>query len=100
MLLMALGSRMAKAMACGTPCVAFTIGGMKDMITHRENGYLAKAFEVDELAQGILWLLDSPERLEASKNKARQKAVQAYALPIQDKRYLSLYEELAASRRQ
>lgn len=42
-----------ESMSCGTPVVAFDIGGMPDMIKHNENGYLAKAFDSVDLANGI-----------------------------------------------
>src|SRR5690606_32116939 len=29
-----------EALCCGVPCVAFSIGGMPDMISHQQNGYL------------------------------------------------------------
>jgi glycosyltransferase involved in cell wall biosynthesis len=34
-----------EAMACGTPAVAFNIGGIPDLIEHEYNGYLARPFE-------------------------------------------------------
>ncbi|MEX2411860.1 MAG: glycosyltransferase, partial [Candidatus Paceibacterota bacterium] len=33
-----------EAMSCGTPVVAFNIGGVPDMVDHKENGYLAESF--------------------------------------------------------
>ncbi len=48
-----LSNPLTEAMACGVPVVAFDVGGMTDMIVHRENGYLAKAFDCEELAEGI-----------------------------------------------
>ncbi len=54
-----------EAMACGTPCVAFDIGGMADMIEHKKNGYLARPFDVHDLAYGISWVLEDEERRRA-----------------------------------
>ena len=33
-----------EAIACGTPCAAFNIGGMPEIIEHCSNGYLARPF--------------------------------------------------------
>lgn len=45
----------AEALAVGTPVVAFDVGGLRDLITHKENGYLAERGRVESLAEGILW---------------------------------------------
>ena len=39
-----------EAQACGTPVVAFNIGGLPDIVEHQCTGYLAKAFETEDLA--------------------------------------------------
>lgn len=48
-----LANTVMEALSCGTPTVAFNIGGMPDMIKHQQNGYLAKAFDAGDLAKGI-----------------------------------------------
>lgn len=48
-----LSNTVMEALACGTPVVAFNVGGMRDMIDHKKNGYLAKAFDVDDFVIGI-----------------------------------------------
>jgi len=47
-----------ESLACGTPCVAFDVGGMPDMIEHRRNGFLASPYSTDELAAGVNWALE------------------------------------------
>jgi glycosyltransferase involved in cell wall biosynthesis len=86
-----------EAMACGTPCIGFKLGGIPDMIDHRINGYLANPLDVDDLTQGINWVLDDADRLDVLSHQARVKTEQAFALDIQARRYQALYEELLAS---
>jgi glycosyltransferase involved in cell wall biosynthesis len=83
-----------EAIACGTPCVAFKIGGMPDMIEHQQNGYLAQAYESEDLAQGIAWVLENKERHQKLCDRARQKAEQEFTLKQQASRYLSLFHQL------
>jgi glycosyltransferase involved in cell wall biosynthesis len=81
-----------EALACGTPCVAFKIGGMADMIEHRENGYLAHPYDIEDFVKGIAWVLEEPKnRLIAC---AREKVEREFALEIQAERYLQLYERI------
>ena len=85
-----------EATACGTPCVAFKIGGMPDMIEDRANGYLASPFETEDLAKGIGWVLEDSERLQNMSAYARSKAEREFALEIQARRYQTLYREILA----
>jgi glycosyltransferase involved in cell wall biosynthesis len=83
-----------EAIACGTPCVAFKIGGMPEMIEHQQNGYLAQPFEVEDLAKGIAWVLEDRERHQKLCKHARQKAEQEFTSELQAQRYVSLFNEI------
>ena len=83
-----------EALACGTPCVAFSIGGVPDMIDHHENGYLCRPFDCQDLADGILWILENEERREALSKNARQKVLTTYEPRIVGNQYLNLYQKL------
>lgn len=48
-----------EALSCGTPAVAFHIGGIPELITHRQNGYLAKPYDTADLANGIYETLNN-----------------------------------------
>lgn len=84
-----------ESLACGTPVVAFGIGGMPDAISHGINGYLAKPFESDDLANGIKTVMNKKESdyLELSKN-ARRTAEEKFVLTTQAKNYIRYYEKL------
>lgn len=83
-----------EALACGTPCVAFNIGGMPDMIEHQKNGYLALPFEVEDLARGIAWVLEDKQHWQSLSWRARKKVEQEFTLERQAKTYLKLFEEI------
>ncbi|MCU0534000.1 MAG: glycosyltransferase family 4 protein [Hydrococcus sp. Prado102] len=83
-----------EALACGTPCVAFKIGGMPDMVEHQQNGYLAAPYEIEDFANGIAWILETKQRHQKLCDRAREKVEQEYTLDRQGQRYLSLYDEI------
>lgn len=88
-----LPNTVAEAMACGTPCAAFAINGLPDMITHRIDGWLAKPFDPEDLAAGIRWIAVHPQPEELGRC-AREKALREYSLDVMTARYVSLYDEL------
>jgi glycosyltransferase involved in cell wall biosynthesis len=88
-----LPNTLLEALACGTPCVSFGIGGIPEAIDHQINGYVANPFEPQELAIGIDWVLNNTEKLNL-RDQARQKAIKEYSLVIQADRYKSFYESL------
>ncbi|MFN8447788.1 MAG: glycosyltransferase family 4 protein [Anaerolineae bacterium] len=87
-----------EAMACGTPCVGFRIGGIPDMIDHQVNGYTAKPYEVDDLAHGIAWILEDHERWRSLSMNASSKVQQQYEDSSVTGRYIALYETLLTAR--
>lgn len=90
----AFGQTASEALSCGTPVVAFNATGLKDIVDHQQNGYLATPFEVEDLAKGIAWVIEDEERQQKLQFQARQKSLQEFAKNVQAQRYLSLYEEI------
>jgi len=83
-----------ESMACGTPCVAFNIGGMPDMIQHKKNGYLAESIESNDLAAGILWIMKSHDRWKELSVNSREKALQDYNSIKIAQSYIDIYNKL------
>jgi len=88
-----LPNTVAEALACGTPCVAFDVNGLPDMIDHQKNGWLARPFDSAHLAEGIGWVVGHPQP-EELRRAARQKALSEYSLDVMQKRYVALYNDL------
>lgn len=80
-----------ESMACGTPCVGFNIGGIPEMIDHKQNGYVAEYKNAQDLAAGIHWVLNEANYEELSKN-AREKVVSHYNEEVIADRYIELYQ--------
>ncbi|EED36626.1 glycosyl transferase, group 1 [Luminiphilus syltensis NOR5-1B] len=88
----AFGQTASEAHACGTPVVAFDIGGLPDTVDHLLTGYLAKPFDVYDLAAGIQWVLDSPLKDDLGK-LARAKAEKYFDPAMVAKQYIDVYEK-------
>jgi glycosyltransferase involved in cell wall biosynthesis len=89
-----LSNTVMESLACGTPVVAFNIGGMPDMIDHRGSGYLAEPYEIDDLANGIKWVLEDNARRDLLCRHARETTVERYALKAVANRYRALYSDI------
>jgi glycosyltransferase involved in cell wall biosynthesis len=90
----AFGQTASESLACGTPAVAFNATGLKDIVVHQQNGYLARPFEMEDLAQGIAWVLEDRDRHQKLRYHARQTAEKEFTPELQAHRYLSLFTEI------
>jgi glycosyltransferase involved in cell wall biosynthesis len=83
------GYTACEAMACGTPVVAFPVGGLKEQITHMENGYLAKFKDPDDLAKGIEYCCENSAILGENARKSALK----YSYENTAMKYLEVFEQ-------
>ncbi len=89
----AFGQTACEAMSCATPVVAFATTGLLDIVDHKVNGYLAKAFDTKDLANGIEWALNASNYDELCQN-AREKVVNTFDSKLVAKKYIALYEKI------
>ncbi|MCF7980023.1 MAG: glycosyltransferase family 4 protein [Chromatiaceae bacterium] len=85
-----------EAHACATPVIAFNTGGLPDIVAHQRTGYLAKAFETDDLARGIAWVLAQRETGRLGE-QARERAVERFTAPVVAEHYQRVYAQAAHS---
>lgn len=81
----------AEAMSCGVPCVGFHIGGIPEMITHKEDGYVARYKDAGDLAEGISYVLSNDHH--ARLGEAAHKAAYRYSEDHVALQYIKVYEQ-------
>ena len=82
-----------EAMACGTPCVGFNIGGLSDLVDHKVNGWLAEPFNTQSLIAGVEWVLNN-SNTRGPQTQARNKIVDRFEITNTSKQYCQLYEDV------
>ena len=88
-----LPNTIVEAMACGVPCVGFNVGGIPEMIGHKQDGYVADYCDSIDFAQGISWCLNEA-RHSAFSAAARSSALAAYSERAVAHRYQQIYSSL------
>ena len=83
------GLTAAESLACGTPVTCFDTSGLKDIVDHKVNGYRANCYDHQDLAEGILWLLDQggPDIHQACVKKAES----AFDINLVVNKYINIY---------
>jgi glycosyltransferase involved in cell wall biosynthesis len=83
-----------EALACGVPTVAFSVGGLCDIVREGVTGALVPVGEVEALAKAIRKVLEDPAGRANMALECRKAALLEHTLEIQAKRYLTVYERL------
>ncbi len=83
-----------ESLACGTPVVGFSVGGIPDMVRPDITGYLAAAGDVRALRAAIIRLLKDDNIRTEMGIACREIATNEYALQLQASRYVEVYEKM------
>jgi glycosyltransferase involved in cell wall biosynthesis len=82
-----------ECLACGTPVVAFTTGGIPDMVKHEYNGYLAAYRSAESFTDGMEWVINHPHRKQLQQ-QARQTIMDGFSEQVIAKKHIELYRKL------
>ena len=88
-----LSNAIMESLACQTPVVAFDVGGNRDLIVHTRNGYLAKPYDVIDLAKGVNWVLNH-EDLSLLARNARGHVLDNFSFDKVVPKYIDLYQTM------
>ncbi|NBP64420.1 MAG: N-acetyl-alpha-D-glucosaminyl L-malate synthase BshA [Bacteroidetes bacterium] len=79
-----------EAMACGVPVIGTNLGGIPEVITHSENGYIAELGDIKRMAKYALELLSNKKKWELFSTNCRQSAIDNFDIH----RIVPMYEAL------
>lgn len=85
-----------EAQTCGRPVVSFDIGGLPDIVVHHGTGYLAPAFDVEALAEGVIQSIDDAGHDGNWGRAAREHATATWSAEAVVPQYLDVYARAMA----
>ncbi len=85
-----------ESLACGTPVVSFTTGGIPDMVRHEYNGYLAQYRSAESFADGMEWVINHSDK-DKLQYQARLTVMDRFAERIVAAKHIQVYQKLTAS---
>jgi glycosyltransferase involved in cell wall biosynthesis len=67
------------------------VGGVSDIVTHQDNGYLAEPNNVDDLERGVRWVLMTDNN-ETERRRLHEGIRSKFAYPVVAAQHLSMLE--------
>lgn len=86
-----------EAQACGTPAVAFAVGGIPEIVEHEKNGWLAPARDVQALATCLRQALNNSSKYRPY---CRTHALEKFSLQLHVQSYKELYHSFLKGEQQ
>ena len=83
-----------EAMACEEPVIASRVGGIPEVVTDGETGFLSEVGDVEKMANDAARLLSDPEMRQAMGKRARESAITRYRTDIVIPQYLDFYKQV------
>ncbi|MBN1222370.1 MAG: glycosyltransferase [Candidatus Aminicenantes bacterium] len=87
------GRTIIEALSVRTPVVAVKSGGIPEIISHGENGYLLESREPEELKKAICTFIREREAFDRAANRGEAMVVERFSLKNQKKLLESVLEE-------
>lgn len=85
-----------EAMACEVPVVASRVGGVPEVVTDGETGFLSEVGDVAKMAKDASTLLSDKNLRQQMGQRARESALSRYRTDIVIPQYLEFYETVLA----
>jgi N-acetyl-alpha-D-glucosaminyl L-malate synthase BshA len=86
-----------EAMACEVPVIASRVGGIPEVITDGETGYLSELGDVEKMSADAALLLGDGDLRREMGARARSSAVSRYSTDLVIPQYIEFYERVLAA---
>jgi glycosyltransferase involved in cell wall biosynthesis len=81
------------------PVLATDVGGTADIVSNLETGMLVEAGKVEQIVEGLSYLLDNPEHATKMVDNGKQKIMANYEFAIRVQKIEALYESMVSKNR-
>lgn len=88
-----------ESLACGTPVLAFPVGGIPEMVVPSKTGFLAAKLSPESLAEALASALADPEQLREMRERCRKYAEEIWNPEKLMRQFAELARELVAESR-
>lgn len=89
-----------EAMACGTPVIGSSVGGIKYTVVDGETGYLVPPNSPLALGDRLAQMFNDPKKLEEMGRQARRRALEMFTWEKVSQQIAQIYKEVIAEARQ
>ena len=87
-----------EAQACEVPVIASRLGGIPEVVTDNETGFLSDLGDTEKMSDDVMKLLNDPDMRIAFGKKARELAISRYDSRKIIPRYMNFYEKILGSK--
>jgi glycosyltransferase involved in cell wall biosynthesis len=85
-----------EAMACEVPVIASRVGGIPEVVTDGETGFLSEVGDVEKMAADAANLLANDTFRTDMGKRARESAISRYRTDVVIPQYINFYEQVLA----
>lgn len=86
-----------EAMACEVPVIASRVGGLPEVVTDGETGYLSEVGDVEKMSADATRLVADEELRREMGKRARTSAISRYSTDLVIPQYINFYERVLAA---